>query len=292
MAKFLTGNELNSEVERLFENANELIVLISPYIKLHQRYAATLKSKLDNPRLKIIVVFGKNEDDFSKSMKHEDFNFFKAFPNVEVRYEKRLHAKYYANESSAVITSMNLYSFSQDNNIEAGVYTKKTLLENLAGSLGVEDLDQQAWQYFDRVIDQSELLFKKTPQYEKVLMGLSKKYNSSVIEVDTLSSFFENSKERKMNKPSSDMFNNQLSPKMEPSINVINAKLLSTTALSRIMGISSKDLFYKLENQRWIEKNNGNWILTPEGIKMGGQIKKGQYGEYIAWPENVALHLQ
>src|SRR5947207_8991421 len=111
MATFLTGNELNTQLGNLFEYANEYLILISPYIKLHDRYASALKAKRENYDLKIIVVFGKNEDDFSKSMKQEDFNFFKDFPNIEIRYEKRLHAKYYANENSAILTSMNLYNF-------------------------------------------------------------------------------------------------------------------------------------------------------------------------------------
>ena len=107
MAKFLTGNELNSELEKILERADEQIVLISPYIKLHERYASTLKTKIDNPNLQITVVFGKNEEDLSKSMKQEDFMFFKQFPNIEIKYEKRLHAKYYANEQAAILTSMN-----------------------------------------------------------------------------------------------------------------------------------------------------------------------------------------
>ena len=66
-------------------------------------------------------MFGKNEQDPSKSMKLEELDFFKEFSNIEIKYEKRLHAKYYANDYSAILTSMNLYSHSQDNNIEAGV---------------------------------------------------------------------------------------------------------------------------------------------------------------------------
>ena len=194
MAKFLTGNELNTELEKLFEYAEERIILISPYIKLHDRYASTLKTKKENHRLQIIIVFGKNEDDLSRSMKQEDFNFFKEFPNIEIRYEKRLHAKYYSNEQSAILTSMNLYSFSQDNNIEAGVMTKATLLGNIATNiiLSEDTFDQTSVKYFSRVIHQSDLLFKKVPEYESVLLGLTKKYKSSKIEVDKLSDFFGN----------------------------------------------------------------------------------------------------
>lgn len=190
MATFLTGNDLNAQLENLFEYADKYIILISPYIKLHDRYASALKAKKDNPYLKIIIVFGKNEDDFSKSMKQEDFNFFKDFPNIEIRFEKRLHAKYYANESSAILTSMNLYNFSQDNNIEAGVLTNR---KGILGSITSQDtLENDAAAYFERVIDQSDLLFLKEPKFESTMLGLSSRYTTSVIETDKLSDFFNN----------------------------------------------------------------------------------------------------
>lgn len=195
MAKFLTGNELNSEIEKLFENACQYILLISPYIKLHDRYASSLREKKNNPDVEIVVVFGKNENDLSKSMKQEDFDFFKEFPNMEIRYERRLHAKYYANETSAILTSMNLYSYSQDNNIEAGVLTRgKSLLGSLTSSLlaSEENFEDQTLKYFERVIDQSVLLFKKVPQFESTMFGIKSKYTSSIIEIDQLSDLFNN----------------------------------------------------------------------------------------------------
>ena len=36
-----------------------------------------------------------------------------------------LHAKCYLNEKEAIVTSMNLYSYSQDNNDEMGIYVTK-----------------------------------------------------------------------------------------------------------------------------------------------------------------------
>lgn len=198
MAIFLTGNDLNAELEKLFEYADNYLILISPYIKLHDRYASVLKTKRDNPNLKIIIVFGKNEDDFSKSMKQDDFNFFKDFPNIEIRYEKRLHAKYYANENSAILSSMNLYTFSQDNNIEAGVLTnRKGILGSLTNNIvsnvtGQDTLENQTSYYFDRVIEQADLLFQKAPKFESTMLGLSKRYTTSVIETDKLSDFFNN----------------------------------------------------------------------------------------------------
>ncbi len=178
MAKFLTGNELNSELEKLFEGAFFEIILISPYVKLHDRYAASLLTKKKDDEIKITIVFGKNEDDISRSMKQEDFNFFKEFPNIEIRYEKRLHAKYYSNENYAILTSMNLYNFSQDNNIEAGIMTKTNLLGKVGNLLtnvaGEDNFEGAASTYFERVIEQSDLLFKKVPEYETKYLGISK----------------------------------------------------------------------------------------------------------------------
>lgn len=200
MTKFLKGNELNTEIGKIFENAKDTLILISPYIKLHHRYTDELKSKVDNHKLEIIVVFGKNEKDLSKSLTLEDLNFFKQFPNIEIRYEKRLHAKFYANESSQIITSMNLYDFSQDENIEAGIKTEYTTLGNLTSKLvsGETNLDKDAWEYFGKVIDHSELLFKNTPKYESGMLRMTKRYKDFETEVDKISEHFSKIDPRKL----------------------------------------------------------------------------------------------
>jgi len=204
MNKFLTSNMLNSEIEQLFENANERLLLISPYIKLHERYTSILKTKITNPKLEIIIVFGKNEDDISKSMIEEDFNFFKEFPNIEIRYEKRLHAKYYSNESTGILTSMNLHKYSQDNNIEAGIKTTDSNLFNqLINSVSSDkSLGVQTAECFQRVCEQAELLYRRVPTYQKQLMGLKEKYVESITKHDALSEFFNSKSKGKTNVPS------------------------------------------------------------------------------------------
>lgn len=186
MAKFITSNELNAEIEKLFETAKEQLILISPFVKLHPRYASALLTQLANPKLNITIVFGKNVSDPGKSIDPVDLEFFKQFPYVEIRYEKRLHAKYYANESAAIITSMNLYSYSQDNNIESGVLMTTPIIRTFSDSL-----DDQAWAYFSRVIDQSWPIYRKIPEFEPGFMGLTKKYTGSTVVSDNIDSFFK-----------------------------------------------------------------------------------------------------
>lgn len=199
MAKFLKGNDLNAELEKIFESAENSIILVSPYIKLHDRYKSSLLTKLQNDKLEITVLFGKNEDDLSKSMKQEDFDFFKQFPNIEILFEKRLHAKYYANEFKAILTSMNLYGFSQNNNIEAGILMERTLKGTITGG---NNLDDESWEYFRTVLRQAELLFEKRPVYEKKNILSSAKYVTSEIKTDKLSDFFNNKSYNKVFKKS------------------------------------------------------------------------------------------
>lgn len=200
--QFITGNALNHALEQLFEEAESELVLISPYINLHDRYASVLKSKLQNDRLSITLVFGKNEDDPSRSMRKADLDFFTQFPNVEIRYEARLHAKYYASDHRAIITSMNLYRYSQDHNIEAGVLIESVSLgADLANkAMGRTDIDTAAFEYFERVVEQAQLIYQKEPRYESTLLGLGKKYVSSEVTTDRVAEFFAS--EKVLSKPS------------------------------------------------------------------------------------------
>ena len=186
MAKFLKGNGLNFEIEKIFDEAENKIIIISPYIQLHDRFKSSLRSKLNNPNLEIFLVFGKNEEDLSKSIKKEDIDFFIQFPNIKISYEKRLHAKYYANEYKGILTSMNLYGFSQNNNIEAGV-----LMEfSLSGVFTNASLDLDSEDYFKQVFEQAELIFHKTPNFKKGNLLTSTKYLGSEIVIDKIDDYF------------------------------------------------------------------------------------------------------
>lgn len=63
-------------------------------------------------------------------------------------------------------------------------------------------------------------------------------------------------------------------------------KTLSTTAISKELGITSKELFDKLADLKLIFRQDHKWSLTPKGKDVGGlMISNEKYGEYIAWPE-------
>lgn len=192
MAKFVQGNELNLYVENIIKQATESLFIISPYIKLHHRYKNTLLTQKKNNKLQITLVFGKNENDYKKSMHEEDFLFFSEFPNIEIRYEERLHAKFYANERSSLLTSMNLYEFSQDNNIEAGIFLESSAIKMISNN---KSIDEQAFDFFQKVAENSKLLFKKEPQYSKSAIGFRKKYTESIITENLIDDIIKSNKQ-------------------------------------------------------------------------------------------------
>ena len=51
MAKFITGDELNSEIGKIIERAEEQLIIVSPYIKLHERIKDKLKFKIESDKL-------------------------------------------------------------------------------------------------------------------------------------------------------------------------------------------------------------------------------------------------
>lgn len=192
MNKFVQGSELNFALERLIKNAEHTLLLISPYIKLHSRIRDQLKLKKNHPELKISIVYGKSENGVNK-LSEEDMKLFRELPNIEIRYEKNLHAKYYANESEGLITSMNLYDYSQNNNIEAGVLidVPNRILSGLSSVVGNADLDGEAYSYFTEVLENAELLFLSTAKFEKKLMGFQTNYVGSAVDIDIIDHYHD-----------------------------------------------------------------------------------------------------
>ena len=190
MGNFVKGSALVAEIEKLFDEANEKLIIVSPFIKLHSRLKDSLKPKINDPKLSIKLVYGKNESDKTRSLNKEDFEFFSQFANIQIFYEPRLHAKYYANDRVGILSSMNLYEYSLNNNIEFGVVTETKLI-------GGNSLDLDSWDYFHSVIDNSILEFHKVPVLENTMMGLSKKYVGSNILVNNLSKLFQKKSQRK-----------------------------------------------------------------------------------------------
>ena len=175
MAKFLTGKELNDKIYDIIWTAKEQLVIVSPFIKLDAYFKELFENHKHRHKLHILIVFGKNEAAPNKSLRKEDFDFFKQFKNITIVYCPALHAKYYANENEELLTSINLYDYSFANNIEYGVYYKLDFLDNFTSTA-----DKDAWKYTRDLVELNPAIFVKRPVYEKSF--LNKNYiNSEVL---------------------------------------------------------------------------------------------------------------
>ena len=89
----------------------------------------------------INVVYGKGE------LRPEEKRFLEGL-GIELTFLENLHAKCYLNESEALLTSMNLHKYSQENNDEMGILVSKEKDRKL-----YEDIYRQVKKYINRGVD-------------------------------------------------------------------------------------------------------------------------------------------
>jgi hypothetical protein len=66
---------------------------------------------------------------------------------------------------------------------------------------------------------------------------------------------------------------------------------LSTSALAKALGKTTKQMFAELETLCWIERADDSWKLTSKGEFEGGSYRESQkFGRYIIWPSTVVSH--
>lgn len=188
MPQFLTGTELIAKIESVIREAKREVIIISPYIKLSKNIKRTLDGLKEQPNIALRVVFGKNQNDYFKSISIDDLEYLRTFPNLEIRYEPDLHAKVYMSEKEIILSSMNLYDFSERNNIEFGVYGAASLTNKLATTFIGETFDEQAVGYFAKVFINSEVLLQIEPEFKEGGFLSSNKYLHSSITIDKLRS--------------------------------------------------------------------------------------------------------
>ena len=114
MAKFLNTSATNYYLEELIKGAKDRLILISPFLRLNDRIKELLEDK-NRLKIDVRIVYGKSE------LQPEEVNWLKALAYVRTSFCKNLHAKCYLNEELCIVTSLNLYEFSQVNNNEMGV---------------------------------------------------------------------------------------------------------------------------------------------------------------------------
>lgn len=249
MPKYLRTSGITAGVEELIREARERLYIISPYLKLSDNIRELLNDK-EREKAEVRIIFGKQE------LNPTEMSYLQNLKYVRLYFSKNLHAKCYLNEKKMIISSMNLYEFSQQNNREMGILIERDKESD-------KEVYEDAWKDIESILNNAtDFSYVEAPKVDNVKTEPTKHLHT------------------------------KHEPIPQPTVSNYNGKYLSATALSKELGISSKDLSYAIEKIKWIEKKNEEWVLTNLGKSKGATMKKGQYGDYIAYPETIIKELK
>jgi len=301
--QFLFDNQLIAAVESLIKNSKHRLLLISPFIDLDRRIQDALRDKLSKHDFQLLVLFGKNEDNYYKSIKKDSFEFLKQFPNVEIRYNDRLHAKFYQNDFDYIMTSLNLYDYSLAKNIEVGItgnFGSKGLIGKVidgTGTLlaqGVDKVGQDVFgmgqnvnpiEKFQTIFQDSTLMYKTEPIIVEAsgIKGFigGKKINGFNVKADNLSNPIKDIKPAR----SEAVLNTvkEVKPTSKETISIASKKTQSASQLSKFLGISQADITNHMQTSGLISGDK----ITSVGHSKGLVMKNYMGKDYIAYPDNL-----
>jgi hypothetical protein len=115
MSEFLTTQGVAFQLETIVTGARRRLVLVSPYLQLSQTLYERLRDA-DGRAVKITLNYGKGT-----VLDRDHRTALAQLNHLSAYFLENLHAKCYFNEARMVITSMNLYEFSEKTNREMGV---------------------------------------------------------------------------------------------------------------------------------------------------------------------------
>jgi phosphatidylserine/phosphatidylglycerophosphate/cardiolipin synthase-like enzyme len=246
MVRFLNTSATNYFLEELIKAARERLIIISPFLKFNDRIRELLEDK-DRMKIDVRIVYGKSE------LAPHEINWLRSLDFVRTSFCQNLHAKCYLSESSAIITSMNLYDFSQVNNNEMGVFIDRE---------EEPDLYRETYEEAQRLIRVSE----------EVRLSAEK------VQDDAAGNAKAEAAPRTADQP----------PQQKSRGNAY-AKL-TTSKLAKALGLRTRDLVQKLTVAGLVEKKDGKLELTDAGGKAGGEERiSPKYGPYLLWPKDMQV---
>ena len=251
MAKFLNSSGTTYHLEELIKSASDRLIIISPYLKLNERIKELLE---DRNRLKIDIriVYGKND------LHPEEINWLKNLTFIRTSFCKNLHAKCYLNENECIITSLNLYEFSQVNNNEMGVL----IYRNEDAKLYADTYEEA--QRIIRISDEVRMSLEKVTEPNNSVDN-----NASFDSISQISATTNSAK---------------LIDAAAP-----NYSKLTTAKLAKDLGFKTQELNDKLLAAGYLQEQEGELILTDAGRAAGGTSKRGKFGEFCLWDSGMVV---
>lgn len=284
-------NEIPTEIEKIIKEAKKELFLVSPFIDLSPNIRDILSLRKDDTDLFIRILFGKNENNLLRSFKKDSLAFLQEFPNIEIKYNERLHAKYYMNDWYCMVTSMNLYNYSLDKNIECGVlyqYNSRSVLGKSVDKINegvytaaskvigekeeVDPIDRM-----NEIYENSSLLYKTEPVFKEKKGFLSGLKKDELEGKNILVNKFEKEVPEKVEIKHVETSQNQ-PIKQKPT-----GKKVSLSKVSKTIQVDVETLKENLEDEGLIKQGD----ITKSGADLGLEMKNYMGNDYIAYPEDL-----
>jgi hypothetical protein len=242
MAKFLNTSATNYFLEELIKEAKDRLVLVSPFLKLNDRMKELLSDK-NRLKIDVRVVYGKSE------LQPQEIDWLRGLTYIRTSFCKNLHAKCYLNEELCIITSLNLYEFSQVNNNEMGILIRRS-----------EDAS----------------LYKDAYDEAQRIIRISDEVRISLERVASPSEAKSADRATSLSEP----------PATETEDS--GPGKLSSSKLAQKLGMKTSELLDAFTASGLLVIENGAHRLTAKGNDAGCEfVARSRFGPYFLWPETL-----
>ena len=128
MAKILDATGSITSIDSIILEAKKYIILVSPFWECPKNVVLSLLGALKNGVQVVIFCRPRQKNDKEKTLPipRESWEYFRKFEQkgqlvVKSDGLETLHSKLYLNENKCLITSLNMYNYSVEKNIELGI---------------------------------------------------------------------------------------------------------------------------------------------------------------------------
>ena len=245
MATFLNTSGTTFYLEELIKGARKHLTLVSPYLKLKTRVRQLLVDANDSG-IELDIIYGKGE------LPHEEQEFLSTLDNADIRYCENLHAKCYLNETVAIITSMNLYDFSQVNNNEMGILLRR----------------EEDTHCYDEAFEETRRLWR-----------ISEEHKPRVVKRPSAATLASH-------EPS------PLKPVVPTAPAEEIYEKLTTAKIAENCKVKTSELFEYFLAKGYLELKDGKHYLTEKGKSRGAEFRMGKTGPFFLWPKTMLKKFQ
>lgn len=247
MAKFLSTTGTNYHLEELIKGASDRLILISPFLKLNDRMKELLADK-NRLKIDVRIVYGKSE------LQPQEIEWLRGLTYIRTSFCKNLHAKCYMNEEMCIITSLNLYEFSQVNNNEMGILIQRG-----------EDA-----QLYKDAYEESQRIIRISDEVRISLERVSSTPEAPATEPD---------KAEKSGRADT-------AEKPVEAEHAAGDKLTSSKIAAKL-GMKTFQLIERATEHGFLTLDGDRHVLTAKGAAAGVEfVAKSRFGPYFLWPQD------